>query len=110
MYNILKSVTNNGLITYKENDIYKPIFDYYNQSFRNYINIDFNNKNLSFIVQYASIEMNTCFENNIMLHSLGDLSPIVTSLCAPLSLSITGHCLPEAHPACYGLLMLFIYN
>ncbi len=68
MYNILKSVTNNGLITYKENDIYKPIFDYYNQTFRNYINIDFNNKNLSFIVQYASIEMNTCFENNIMLH------------------------------------------
>ncbi len=68
MYNILKSVTNNGLITYKEDDIYKPIFDYYNQTFRNHINIDFNNKNLSFIVQYASIEMNTCFENNIMLH------------------------------------------
>lgn len=68
MYNILKSVTNNRLITYKEDDIYKPIFDYYNQTFRNHINIDFNNKNLSFIVQYASIEMNTCFENNIMLH------------------------------------------
>lgn len=68
MYNILKSVTNNGLIKYKENDKYKSIFDYYNQTFRNHININFNNKNLSFIIQYASIEMNTCFENNIMLH------------------------------------------
>ena len=68
MYNILKSVTNKGLILYKENDEYKPIFDYYNQTFRNYINVNFNNKNLSFLVQYASIEMNTCFENNLMLH------------------------------------------
>jgi hypothetical protein len=54
----------------KSNDdsIYKPIFDYYNDTFRHQVKLNINDKNLSYILEYSSIEMNTCFENNIMLH------------------------------------------
>lgn len=68
IYNILKSVSNNSIIKFDDNDKYKDIFEFYNNKFINHIDCKFNNSNLSFILQYASIEMNTCFQNNIMNH------------------------------------------
>jgi len=68
MYNILKTVSNNNKIDFKDNDKYKDIFKFYNDIFINHMNYEFDNSNLSFILQYASIEMNTCFQNNIMNH------------------------------------------
>ena len=68
MYNILKTVSNNKKINFDNNDKYKNIFEFYNNTFINHIDYKFDNSNLSFILQYASIEMNTCFQNNIMNH------------------------------------------
>jgi len=68
MYNILKTISNNNKIKFDNNDKYKDIFEFYNNTFINHIDYKFDNSNLSFILQYASIEMNTCFQNNIMNH------------------------------------------
>jgi hypothetical protein len=68
IYNILKTVSNNEKIKFDTNDKYKDIFEFYNNTFINHIDYKFDNSNLSFILQYASIEMNTCFQNNIMNH------------------------------------------
>ena len=68
IYNILKTVSSNDKITFDNNDKYKDIFEFYNNTFINHIDYKFDNSNLSFILQYASIEMNTCFQNNIMNH------------------------------------------
>ena len=68
IYNILKTVSNNNKIKFDNNDKYRDIFKFYNNVFINHIDYKFDNSNLSFILQYASIEMNTCFQNNIMNH------------------------------------------
>lgn len=68
IYNILKTVSNNDKIKFDANDKYSDIFEFYNNVFINHIDYKFDNSNLSFILQYASIEMNTCFQNNIMNH------------------------------------------
>ena len=68
IYNILKTVSNNTQIKFDTNDKYKDIFEFYNNIFINHIDYKFDNSNLSFILQYASIEINTCFQNNIMNH------------------------------------------
>ena len=68
IYNILKTVSNNDKIKFDNNDKYRDIFEFYNDIFINHIDYKFDNSNLSFILQYASIEMNTCFQNNIMNH------------------------------------------
>lgn len=68
MYNILKSICVNSMIDYKDTDKYKVIYEYYNKNYTKFKFDDVNSKNLSFILQYSSIEMNTCLENNIMNH------------------------------------------
>ena len=68
IYNIHKTVSNNTQIKFDTNDKYKDIFEFYNNTFINHIDYKFDNSNLSFILQYASIEINTCFQNNIMNH------------------------------------------
>ena len=63
-----------------DDSVYKPIFDYYNDVFRNHVKMNISDKNLSFILEYSSIEMNTCFENNIMLHFKDYLNKHINTL------------------------------
>lgn len=68
IYNILKTICENNFIKYEETDKYKIIFEYYNENYKKFKFDDIDSKNTSFILQYSSIEMNTCIENNIMNH------------------------------------------
>lgn len=67
IYNVLKCVCNNNEIECNNNK-YKPLFDYYNKNYKNFKFDEIDSKNTSFILQYSSIEMATCIDNNIMNH------------------------------------------
>jgi hypothetical protein len=67
-YNILKSVCESNKIEYENTDKYACIFKYYNEKYDKLKFDKVESKNISFILQYTSIEMATCFENNLMNH------------------------------------------
>ncbi len=68
IYNLLKAICSNDIIQYQENDKYSTLFEYYNANYKKFKFAGIDSKNISYILQYASIEIITCLENNIMNH------------------------------------------
>ena len=79
-YNILKCISVNNEINYDKDDKYASIYQYYNDNYKKLKFDTIENKNMSFILQYASIEMATCFENNIMMHFKDYLNKLINIL------------------------------
>ena len=79
-YNILKCISVNNEINYNKDDKYASIYKYYNDNYKKIKFDTIENKNMSFILQYASIEMATCFENNIMMHFKDYLNKLINIL------------------------------
>src|SRR3989338_1167062 len=68
IYNILKTIGTHEQIKYNNDNKYASIFEYYNSNLKRFKFDKINFKNISFVLQYASIEIATCFENNLMCH------------------------------------------
>lgn len=79
-YNILKSVCESEKIKYKKDDKYSCIFEYHNKNYEKFKFDKIESKNMSFVLQYASIEMATCFENNLMNHFKDYLNKYINAL------------------------------
>ncbi len=79
-YNVLKSVCEADKIKYNKDDTYACIFKYHNDNYNKFKFDKIDSKNMSFILQYASIEMSTCFENNLMNHFKDYLNKYINAL------------------------------
>jgi len=80
IYNILKTIGTHEQIKYNNDNKYASIFEYYNSNLKRFKFDKINFKNISFVLQYASIEIATCFENNLMCHFKDHLNKYINIL------------------------------